>query len=344
MADEYGRSYRGDSGYEASRDRERPRRGDYPEGEIGEANYRRAVAQYERGGAEDRSDDEASAAAAAQADRDRAYDESHTSDEGWDPFAGRGTGRGGGGSGGGGGDTNTWNDWAEGVPILDWLTGQEQDAANSAADAERARHEGYWGSLVNDMPTEDELSVEYGNEDMISDTTAEGALARENWTDWAEGGFTDADRAMMDESRRRSGMTARADREANMSAMEARGMGGSGAELAGMLSAGEGAADRGASMDATMMGAAQQRQIGATGALADWASGETEYGRGREGRNTDRENRTRESASEAAQGAYENRERLVSGLDNQYGGGRHEDDDSDEAAAGFLGGIVEEIF
>lgn len=286
---------------------------------------------------------------------DAAYNDSRTNDEGWSPFEARsspgshgdeGTGGagGGGGGGGGGGVGNTWNDWAAGVPILDWLTGEEQDQANAAADAERARHEGYWGSLVNDMPTEDELSVEYGNEGLVRDTTAEGALARSNWRDWAEGGFTDSDRAMMDESRRRAGMTARADREASLSALEARGMGGSGASLAASLSAGEGAADRGASMDAAMMGAVQQRQIGATGALADWASGETDYERGREGRNTDRENRTRESAAEAAQGAYENRERLVSGLDNQYGGGRREDDDSDEAAAGFLGGLFDEVF
>lgn len=285
-------------------------------------------------------------------ERHRRATEANTSDDGWNPFGDRGepgygygggAGGGSGGYGGGGGDANSWNDFSSGIPVLSWLLGQDQDEANSRAAADLARHEGYWGSLVGMMPTEDELSVEYRPEDYVGDTTREGALARGNWTDWAEGGFTDADLAMMEEARRREGRAARADREANLSALEARGMGGSGASLAAMLSAGEGAADRGAAMDATMMGAAQQRQIGATGALADWAAGETDYRRGREGRNTDRENRTRESAAEAAQRAHENRRDIVAGLDNQYSRSGAEDDDSDEAAAGFIEGLVSEL-
>lgn len=232
------------------------------------------------------------------------------------------------------------------IPIIGDLSGSRARIARSEAERAARRRAAIIGDLAEFMPTEDELSVEYGNEDFIGDTTEEGALARGNWTEWAEGGFTDADRAMMDEARRSTGMAARADREASLSALEARGMGGSGSSLAASLSAGEGAASRNASMDAAMMGAAQQRQIGATGDLADWAAGETEYGRGREGRNTDRENRTRESAAEAAQRAHENRSELTSfelGGDPNARNPNEEEDEADETASGILSGLGEWI-
>lgn len=226
-------------------------------------------------------------------------------------------GRGGsrdGGYGGGGGDggwSSTLDSMTEGVPFLDDLMGGSARRARAAAEREAARRAAILGDLAEFMPSEDELSVEYGNEDMIG--PGEDSLrARDAFAEWAEGGFTSADRAMMDEARRRSGMTARADREASLGALEARGMGGSGASLAASLSAGEGAADRGAATDASMMGAAQQRQYNATGALGEFGAREDDYARGREGRNTDRENRTRESAAEAAQRAHENRSEWTS--------------------------------
>lgn len=226
------------------------------------------------------------------------------------------------------------------IPIWGDLSGARGRAAAAAAEAERRRRSGVLGDLAEFMPSEDDLSVEYAGEGYVGDTTAEGALARGNWTDWAAGGLTDADRAMMEESRRESGRAARANREADLSALEARGMGGSGASLAAMLSAGEGAADRNAATDATMMGAAQQRQIGATDALGEWAAGETGYRRDREGRNTDRENASRESASEAAQQAHENRQAhagMSLGM-SPYGGRdpNAEEDEGDEAAGGLL--------
>ena len=123
-------------------------------------------------------------------------------------------------------------------------------------------------------------------------------------------------------------------------------MGGSGASLAASLAAGEGAADRGASTDASMMGAAQQRQYNATGALAEFGAREDDYSRGREGRNTDRENRTRESAAEAAQRAHENRSEWTSfatGSDPNARDPNAEEDEADDAARGALSGLGELI-
>lgn len=229
-----------------------------------------------------------------------------------------------------------------GVFLWDSLSGAAGRRARVDAANRERRRQAALGAAAGAMPSWEDLSVEYGNEDYIGDETAEGAMARGNWMEWAEGGLTDADRAMMEESRRSSGRAARANREADLSAFEARGMGGSGASLAAALSAGEGAADRNAATDATMMGAAQQRQIAATDSLGDWAAGETSYGRDREGRNTDRENRTRESASEASQQNYEN---ALSHTDRVIGyspeGATAEEQDDDQE--GLLGGIISEL-
>ncbi len=128
-----------------------------------------------------------------------------------------------------------------------------------------------------------------------------------------------------------------------MSAMNARGMGGSGAELAGLLSANEAAADRGASMDTSMMGAAQQRQYNATRALGEFGAREDDYSRGLEGRNTTYDHSTGESRANARQQAHENRERHTSmsiGM-NPYGGRdpNEEEDESDSAVGGLFSAI-----
>lgn len=88
----------------------------------------------------------------------------------------------------------------------------------------------------------------------------------------SRGGLTDSDRAMMDENARREGMMARGDREAELSALEARGMGSSGASLAAGLGAGEGAAMRANSANAAAMAAAQQRAYDALAAYGSLGS------------------------------------------------------------------------
>lgn len=236
------------------------------------------------------------------------------------------------------------------IPLLGWLSGStaRRDAANNHNESLRNRE--YWDQLTDYMPSADDLSVDYASEDYVpggesrwateSEADQRGTRgigdALEHMTEWARGGFTDADRSMMDETRRTEDIRSRGDREAALSAMEARGMSGSGMGLMARMGADEAGAARTSAMNATMMGAAQQRQMDAARAMGSlgstlsesddrrasaldaWNAREADYGRGLENRNTDRENRGRESRSTANQSAYENRERAVAGATNQY--------------------------
>ena len=237
---------------------------------------------------------------------------------------------------------------AAAIPLIG--DGVRADLDRRRAEAEAELNRDYWHRLNEFAPTADDLSVEYGLEDYIAgpgsewtrDTAeAEGgrgamATALGDLYEWSRGGFTDTDRAMMDEASRRSSMDARADREAALSSLEARGAGGSGASLAADLAAGEGAASRASSAYTSLLGAAQAREYDAVrdmaslgGAMRDADARErsgreaynmwdTDYSRGLEGRNTERDNASRESAANANQTVYENRERAVAGATNQY--------------------------
>lgn len=242
------------------------------------------------------------------------------------------------------------DDTVEGIPLYDEMSGAAARRERRRQDREAARNRSYWEALAGNAPTVDDLSVTYADEDFVaggpsewastSETDAEGtgrvrdALAA--FREFARGGLTDTDRAMMDEASRNEAMRARADREAAMSAAEARGMGGSGAALMSRMGADEAAHSRALGMHTDMLAAAQQRQFDATRAMSDvgrgltemddrrasaldaWNARESDYARGLEGRNTDRENRGRESRADAHQQAYENRERAVAGVTNQY--------------------------
>lgn len=266
------------------------------------------------------------------------------------------------------------------IPIIGSGSRAALDARRAEGEADRNR--AYWEQLTGYMPTADDLSVDYAGEDYVGggdsawngysredqDGVAGMTGALDHMTAWAEGGFTEADRAMMSETARGEAMRARGDREATMSAMEARGMGGSGMDLISRLNADEAGAARASAANTTMMGAAQARQLEAarsmgdlggrlaasddarTNALDAWSSRETDYARGREGRNTNRENDSRESAANANQGAYENRERAVAGATGQYStdvGRRTAEnaraDDADDDAAGLIGTVLENL-
>lgn len=271
---------------------------------------------------------------------------------------------------------------AQNIPLYEAVSGATERNRREEARREAAENRAVWDNLVGYMPTADDLSVEYGGEDYIGGGESEWANlsqedqdARAAMSDaltamegWAEGGLTDTDRAMMDEVSREERMRARGDREAALAAMEARGMAGGGADLVSRMSADEAAAGRAASRGTSMMAAAQARQMDAARAMADvgrslgesddrrtsaldtWSARETDYARGREGRNTERENRTRESAADAAQRVYENRERAAAGRTNQYStdvGARERSYDRSEEdsaqATSFIGGILSSI-
>jgi hypothetical protein len=237
----------------------------------------------------------------------------------------------------------------EGTLIGGW-SGSDAKAERIRAEREAARNRNYWEELTQWAPSADELAVDYAHEGEIASGdsawgrdgemggrgTASMMDASTMLDEWARGGYTDADRAMMDENRRREGMGARADREANMSAMNARGMGGSGAALMGMMGAGEAAANRASAAESAMAGNVQDRAVSAASGLGSlgsamrgdearsdsatdaWNAWNTDYGRGVNQRNTDRTNQTSESRSTARQQAYDNRERAVAGVTGQY--------------------------
>jgi hypothetical protein len=262
------------------------------------------------------------------------------------------------------------------IPIL----GGGSRAAIAAAEGRReeGRNREYWDQLTNYMPSADDLSVDYANEDYVPGSESEWAQemhgtgsiedALAAMEGWSRGGLTDTDRAMMGETGRTEGIRSRGDREAAISAMEARGIGGGGMDLMARMGADEAGAGRTAARDTSMMAAAQQRQYNATeamgslgsaldasegrraSALYSWTARDEDYRRGLEGRNTERENRGRESRSTGAQQAYENRERATAGATNQYstdvgrraGEGRRADE-NDDRTAGLIGGILESL-
>jgi len=95
---------------------------------------------------------------------------------------------------------------------------------------------------------------------------------------YKEGGLTEADRARIELGRSQAGQAARAQRDADLAALEARGMGGSGANQAARLSAGQGFTQSMADADLQMQIQAQQRALQAmTGAgnMAGQARGQS---------------------------------------------------------------------
>lgn len=271
------------------------------------------------------------------------------------------------------------DDVAQHIPL--YGDGAKARIAAEEARREEYRNRAYWEGLAEHMPGADDLAVNYATEDEIAGGPSEWNRGMDNrgdeamndalsfFRETARGGFSDTDRAMMDENRRRETMTARADREAAMSALEARGMAGSGMDLVSRMSADEAAASRNASSNVSMLAAAQQRQSDAMRSLAEtgsaasgaardawsrrasgldaWNARETDYRRGLEGRNTGHENASRESRSRANQQEYDNRERAVAGVTNQYStdsSRRNAEADraqqSDDETAGLIAGLM----
>lgn len=324
--------------------------------------------------ASDRERDAAAENVAAQRGRD-AYSEYESSgqrtadlDAGRTPMRndGRGLasgsgGGGGGGAGGGGSGTENydnldqWQRDSAGTLLWGGISG-----ANAAVDAARAqdaenRNRATWNDLANYAPTANDLAVDYGQEGYINgpktvhmagatgDTAAMEAERRalQGFEDvYRNGGMTAGDRARMQQGEAEMGRAMRSQREADMSSLRARGMGGSGAAIASTLGAQQAGTDMLAGREQQMQIAAQDRAMQALagagnmsgrmrasgweedttrrGALDDFNRWNTDYERGREGRNQAWRAQTGESRSNARQQAYENRERQAAGATNQY--------------------------
>lgn len=292
---------------------------------------------------------------------------------------------GGGGSGGGG--VSDFDAGSADIPIWGWLSGASARRDAAQAMSEQQRREAQWYGLGDYAPTANDLAVDYGQEEYIGgpdrselgQARADGGsvaaqqLALQQLQEIANGqGLSAADRARMELGRQQVGQAMRGTREADMAALQARGMGGSGSMLASQMGAQQAGATALSQADAQMQIAAQQRALqsmmaaGGLGsqmrgqsfdeattrgsAIDDFNRWQTEYARGREGRNVERRGRTGASRSDARQRAYENRERQVAGATGQYAtdvGRRQAEgarrDQSDQAVTGLIGGLLSSL-
>lgn len=200
----------------------------------------------------------------------------------------------------------------------------------SAAEQNRA----YWDELV--APTADQLTAQYDYDPSSRDAEAQ---ALRQMQEWSRGGLTSADRGMMDVTRGRDEQSTSAQREALMQQSQARGMGGSGADLASQMSANQQGQQQSSDREAQMMASAQQRQLAATqqaGSLASQMRGEGQH-----------ETERQADANVAGiQGAFDAASTRAAGATNQYSGdaatrqqGRDRQQSDDDSLLGFLSEI-----
>jgi hypothetical protein len=268
----------------------------------------------------------------------------------------------------------------QGIPLV----GGHADAM--AAEAEAQRNESGWDALLDFMPTANDLAVEYEEDPGVAaDWQAQGAsadadaiaaqdMALSGLADvYQGGGLTNADRARMQLGEMEVGRSMRASREADLAALQARGMGGSGAEMASMLGAQQAGADGLFQRDADIQVHAEDRAMDALAGMGslgsqqrgqsfdesawnaqnsnDYNRWNTDYERGRSQWNTEQRNASRESRSGARQQAYENRERVQAGKTDQWtsaASGRRADaarnDENTKDTLGGIAGALEELF
>ena len=199
------------------------------------------------------------------------------------------------------------------------------------------------GMLEGEAPSVDDLSYDVDHERgdfSLGDSAAGAALADEAAIDsqrqalrqlediYRQGGYTDAERAQIDQSMMQARAMEQAQAAAARQQAAARGMTGSGAQLAAQLSAQQGAMNRGrtAAMDIATQG--QRRALQALQGAGEMASGmreqsfdegfkrgsaideftadDTQYRRDREQRRAEAETAARKHRTEATQQRFEN--------------------------------------
>lgn len=276
-----------------------------------------------------------------------------------------GSGGGGGGTGGGGGyegygggspyDTSGFADFdaaVEGIPFLDNWSGAQGRRDAARAEVEAARNRAVWGALAGSAPSVDDLTSEYfieSDQDEYGNLLG-GPSSLENFgisgdqetalralrEMYEGGGYTDADRAMSQAMRAQRGQAMRAANQAALQQMQARGMGGSGAELAARMGTSEATAFANAQNDASIQQAAMMRALQSMqnyGSMANTVQGQElqrrqaldafnqqnlGWRRDREQRNTGYVNRTQDSRANARQQSYQNQESAAAGMTGQY--------------------------
>lgn len=240
-------------------------------------------------------------------------------------------------------------------PLGIFGVGEERDRQQQRRDAAQGR--AVWAGLEGQIPGEGDLAVDYGQlgttdeyggliggpsewQNLVSTSSPYTARALDQLAEWSRGGMTAADRAVQQQQQAAVAQQAGAQRQALQQQMEARGMGSSGATLAGLLGNQQGLTAANANASALMQQAIQQRALdslagmGSLGesvagradamsraranALDDFNQRQLAWRRGRQQYNTGARDRSAESRADAARYRYGARERIAAGMTNQY--------------------------
>ncbi len=138
--------------------------------------------------------------------------------------------------------------------LLDWISGEggRRDARNAAGLEERNRRM----ALSLTAPTADQLTPQYGHEGLDAQRAALSQMQ-----EWGRGGLTDTDRGMMEATRRRDEQGARSQASAIQQQSQARGMGGSGMDLASQQQASQLGQQQSSDRETSMLASAQARAL-----------------------------------------------------------------------------------
>lgn len=265
------------------------------------------------------------------------------------------------------------------VPILGDLFGSRARRDSARNERTRWEQDQYYERLMGGAPTVEQLTPdvsyesaadEYGSllggasemagagQDLAGQQRSVlGALQRL----YEQGGYTDADRSFAAAQRAQNAARLRGQNEAALAQAQARGMGGSGAELAMRLAAGEAMYGANAMQDAQLQQAAMQRALQALqgqGALASQARSQDmqradaldafnqrqlDYRRQRQQRNTVWGNQANQNRSNAYQQRYSNELNALGarqGAWNQQNSERRQDQENAGAfSRALMGGL-----
>jgi hypothetical protein len=241
------------------------------------------------------------------------------------------------------------------VPIVGWLTGADARYQGAQAEQRRRANEHAIRNLMEGVASADEAytestSDEYGDLRGGPSAFAGGDDATSAMYQlYRDGGYTSADRAQRRLASMERGQQLRGANEAALQQMQARGIGGGGAEMAARLTASQSMNQGQAMSDAatqiaamnrgmTALQGAQQGEFARRSAIDSYNNRTMDWRRGREQRTTDTRNQARQQE-------HENRERGVALLTNQYGGAdasrRADQQRQDEANESLTGAIAE---
>ena len=228
------------------------------------------------------------------------------------------------------------------------LGGASARAASQRAALDKAMRAYMWSDLAKSAPDANDLTPDYvleGNGDEYGDLLGgpselqaemgpghQASLqALQNIIE--SGGYTRADQDWTTAQRAQQAQALRGQNEAALQQMSARGMGGSGAELAMRLAGNQSMNSANSMADAQAQQMALQRMMQATGQQQGFDAMELQrrnaldafnqqnmgWRRDREQRNTGIANRQADAGVTGRQQAYQNQERAVAGYDQQYG-------------------------